>query len=99
MKKEMLIFIVEAALIKTRFLLKHSKALTEEELQNFFKALYSEGTNYTYQVFFSLMIATGCRIGEICSLSWEDVDFCNKRIHICKHYVQTFDDRERQTLL
>ena len=63
--------------------------LTEEELQNFFKALYSGGTNYTYQVLFSLMIATGCRIGEICSLSWEDVDFENKRIHICKHYVQT----------
>ncbi|WP_295093814.1 site-specific integrase [Ruminococcus sp.] len=64
-------------------------ALTEEETQNFFKALYSEGTNYTYQVLFSLMIATGCRIGEICSLSWEDVDFSNKRVHICKHYVQT----------
>lgn len=65
------------------------KPLTEEELNNFFQALYSDGTNYSYQMLFSLMITTGCRIGEICSLNWEDIDFENKRIHICKHYVHT----------
>ena len=63
--------------------------LSEEELHNFFTALYSEGTNYTYQVLYSLMIATGCRIGEICSLIWRNIDFGNKRVHICRHYVQT----------
>ena len=65
------------------------KPLTEEELNNFFQALYSDGTNYSYQMLFSLMITMGCRIGEICSLNWEDIDFENKRIHICKHYVHT----------
>lgn len=33
MKKEMLIFIVEAALIKTRFLLKHSTEKISDELE------------------------------------------------------------------
>lgn len=70
---------------------KEIKALSEKELTDFFKVLYSEDTNYTYQVFFNLMIVTGCRIGEMCSLDWEDVDIENKRIHICKHYVHTKD--------
>ena len=67
------------------------QALSEKELTDFFNALYSDNSNYTYQVLFSLLIATGCRVGEICSLDWDDIDPFNKRIHICKHYVLTKD--------
>ena len=62
-------------------------ALSEEQLSSFFKALYADDNNYIYQVFFSLLLAAGCRIGELCALSWEDVDFEKSCIHICKHFV------------
>lgn len=63
------------------------EALSEEQLSAFFKALYADEKNYVYQVFFSLLLASGCRIGELCALSWDNVDFENNRIHICKHFV------------
>ena len=33
------------------------------------------------------MLATGCRIGEICALTWDNIDFENNCIHICKHFI------------
>ncbi|MCL2053216.1 MAG: tyrosine-type recombinase/integrase [Oscillospiraceae bacterium] len=62
------------------------KAMSEEQINAFFKALY-EQDNYLYQVFFSLLLAVGCRIGELCALSWENVDFEEGRVHLCKHFV------------
>jgi integrase len=64
-------------------------ALSEEQLDNFFRLLYKEtsGQGYMYQVFFSLLLATGCRIGELCALSWDNIDFEENRIHICKHFI------------
>ena len=41
-----------------------------------------------YQVLFSLMLATGCRIGEICALTWDNIDFETNRIHICRHFAR-----------
>ena len=41
-----------------------------------------------YQVFFSMLLATGCRIGELCALTWKDIDFEKNRIHIWRHFVQ-----------
>ena len=48
-----------------------------------------------YQVFFSVMLATGCRNGEICALTWDNIDFENSSIHICKHYVVDKDGSRR----
>ena len=33
------------------------------------------------------MLTTGCRIGEICALTWDNIDFDTNRIHICRHFV------------
>ncbi|MCL2077963.1 MAG: site-specific integrase [Oscillospiraceae bacterium] len=63
-------------------------AITEDELKAFFAAIYAEKRNYVYQVFFSLLLATGCRIGELCALTWDNVDFGQGRIRICRHFVQ-----------
>lgn len=68
-------------------------ALTEEELNNFFNALFSDERYYIYQVIFSLLLSMGCRIGELCALSWSDIDFNEKCIHIHKHFVN--DERGR----
>lgn len=62
-------------------------ALSENELRDFFVALYSDDNYYMYQVLFSLLLATGCRIGEICALTWSNIDFKENRIHICQHFV------------
>lgn len=62
-------------------------ALSEDDLKAFFGALYSSENNYFYQVFFTLLLATGCRIGELCALKWNHIDFVENRIHICQHFV------------
>ena len=63
-------------------------AISEDDLQKFFAALYADEKNYMHQVFFSLLLATGCRIGEMCALTWNNVDFDEGRIHICQHYIR-----------
>ena len=62
-------------------------AINESDLQKFFTALYADKKHYMHQVFFSLLLATGCRIGEICALTWSSIDFDKGRIHICRHFV------------
>ncbi|MBQ8967246.1 MAG: site-specific integrase [Ruminococcus sp.] len=49
--------------------------------------MYADKKHYMYQVMFSVMLATECRIGEICALTWDNIDFENDRIHICKHFT------------
>ncbi len=66
-------------------------ALNENELDKFFKALLADSKNYVYQVLFSLLLATGCRIGELCALNWEDIEFEEKRVHIHRHFVTDKD--------
>ena len=66
---------------------KEVQALSEDEINAFFTALYGDSKHYMYQVLFSVMLATGCRIGEICALTWDNIDFETNRIHICRHFV------------
>ena len=63
-------------------------ALTEDELNAFYKELFSDEKYYVYQVLFSLLLSTGCRIGELCALNWNDIDFNEKCIHIHRHFIQ-----------
>ena len=67
---------------------KKVQALSEDEINAFFTALYADSKHYMYQVLFSVMLATGCRIGEICALTWDSIDFESNRIHICRHFVR-----------
>ena len=70
------------------------EVIMEDELQVFFTALYANKKHYAYQVFFSLLLATGCRIGELCALSWDSVDFKEGRIRICQHFAVDEDNKE-----
>jgi integrase len=71
---------------------KHERArvtaMTENELKAFITALYSTQRHYQYQVLFTLMLATACRISEICALTWDNIDFDEGRIGIFQHFVQ-----------
>ena len=63
------------------------RALTIEEQEAFKEAI--KGTYYCE--FLELALETGMRVGEIAALSWEDVDFTNKWIHVTKTTTRDTD--------
>lgn len=56
------------------------RALTIEEQQAFFCEL-KKGNGYYYPIL-SFMVCTGVRQGEAAALTWKDIDFKNRQIHI-----------------
>lgn len=64
--------------IITREKKKERRVLTVYETEQFLKQ--AEGTFY-YELF-ALALETGMRIGELCGLTWEDIDFRNKLLHV-----------------
>lgn len=44
-----------------------------------------------YYPFYLLMFWTGMRNGEVCALKWEDIDFNNRIIHICRTLSKDID--------
>ena len=61
------------------------KALTDDEIRKLLKA--AEGTRW--YAFVALALATGARRGELCGLSWTDVDLDAARINIRYSLSQT----------
>lgn len=59
---------------------KDLQCISVTQSETFFKAC--KDTRY-YELFY-LLIHTGMRIGEACALTWTDIDFDNKLIHINK---------------
>lgn len=57
-------------------------ALTEEEQEAFVKYLYSEKDCERWRALFTVLLGTGCRVGEIVGLRWEDCDFKENIISI-----------------
>lgn len=65
------------------------KVLILDEQQEFFDCC--KGT--FYDNFFTVMVTTGLRIGEIAALTWADIDFVKKEISITKTLLyQKFED-------
>lgn len=58
-------------------------ALTEEEESKFLEFI-SDGRYAMYKNLFITLFRTGARIGELCSLTWDDVDFKKGMINIDK---------------
>lgn len=59
---------------------KKIERLSNDEIRRFFEA--ARGTRY-YELFV-LLLFTGLRIGEACSLEWTDIDFQNNCINVYK---------------
>lgn len=68
-------------------------ALSVEEEQAFIKAL-DDPKNFRWKPLFTVMFGTGCRIGEIIGLRWDDVDFEDGFITI-DHNVTYYPRSER----
>ena len=45
-----------------------------------------------YETYFKLIIATGMRRGECCALKWEDINYAERSIHVCRNAVKTTGD-------
>ena len=51
-----------------------------------------ETVSILYETYFKLIIATGMRRGECCALKWEDVNYAERSIHVCRNAVKTTGD-------
>lgn len=60
---------------------------TFAELLRLFRVLKRNPRWQKYYTFYCLLLVTGMRIGELCALEFEDIDFENREIHVCKTKV------------
>lgn len=73
---------------------KVNRALTVEQ-QNELMSYITDHPLYDYwRPLFTVLLGTGCRIGEICGLRWEDVDLENRVIDI--NHSMTYFRRGKQ---
>ena len=63
----------------------HKRALTEDEV----RALYRVSKPHKLGFSIPLLLLTGMRRGEMLGLTWNDIDFDNREIHVSKAFVST----------
>lgn len=68
-------------------------ALTRRQQKAFLEYTKNSPVFYKWAPFFTLMLGTGCRIGEAVGLRWEDCDFENRTIDI-NHSLTYYPRRE-----
>ena len=66
------------------------KIADEETAQKIIAALEDESIKY--EIYFKLIIATGMRRSECCALQWQDIDWEQRSIHICRSAVKITGD-------
>ena len=66
------------------------KIADEETAQKIIAALEDESIKY--ETYFKLIIATGMRWSECCALQWQDIDWEQRSIHICRSAVKITGD-------
>lgn len=74
------------------------EALTVEEEKRFFDFIKN---NYTFRVYLPVMtilFGTGLRIGELCGLTWPDIDFENNVIHVRRTLSYGYDYTEEKAV-
>lgn len=77
---------------------KDLDALSLEEQKRFIIALNNFSLRETYSDQFKLLLQTGLRCGELVALTWSDVDFTKRIIHVTKT-IKNFpsDEKEDET--
>lgn len=58
------------------------RAMTVDEMERFMKYLRTCRSRLRYELLFTIMLGTACRIGEIMGLTWKDVDMEKRTISI-----------------
>jgi len=81
---------MEAVEFKSKHTPKNEKVPTENELESFL--CYLELKRPILKYFIKLVALTGMRLGEICALELNDIDFENKTIRINKAVLKTTNE-------
>ncbi len=71
--------------IKKKNIKKHSSmrhALTQEEQVEFLRYVINSPVYYRWGPLFTVMLGTGCRVGEVIGLRWQDIDMEDRMINI-----------------
>lgn len=69
-------------------------ALTLEQQRAFMKYIKNNPAFYHWSPLFTVMLGTGCRVGEVIGLRWQDLDFDNRMIsinHSITYYARRAD--------
>lgn len=74
------------------------KYLEKEELALFLQTTKEHGLNRDYAIFLTLAY-TGMRVGELCALKWNDINFEEQTISISKTYYNPKNNIKKYTLL
>lgn len=72
-------------------------ALTEPQQAAFISYVASHKTYNHWLTLFTVLLGTGCRVGEIVGLRWEDCDFTNRLIHINHSLIYRPDEKTRKS--
>ncbi len=63
---------------------KEKRALTREEQERFLNFVKTDPYYERYYNFYVVAFNTGMRVGELCGLTWDNIDFENDIIHVTK---------------
>ena len=68
-------------------------ALTVDQQNAFMDFVDSSKIYRKWKLMFVILLGTGCRIGELAALTWDDCDFSENVIHINRSYAYYADER------
>lgn len=76
---------------------KEMRVLTKAEQEKLLIAITNTDEPYAFGIF--LCLSTGIRIGELCALTWDNIDFTNKLLKIRKtlQRLRTLDESDTKT--
>lgn len=76
---------------------KEMRVLTKAEQEKLLIAITNTDEPYAFGIF--LCLSTGIRIGELCALTWDNIDFTNKLLKIRKtlQRFRTLDESDTKT--
>jgi len=77
---ELITVVPTTRLLRKMDMIKDNKEITPFSAAEFAAVLQV----VAYRDFFETAFQTGARVGELCALEWNDVNFINKTIYICK---------------
>ena len=80
-----------------KVLRKEMRVLSKAEQEKLMITITNTDEPYAFGIF--LCLSTGIRVGELCALTWDDIDFTNKILKIRKtlQRLRTLDESESKT--
>lgn len=75
---------------------KTRRALTVDQQRKFMEYVAKNPFFYHWYPFFVFLLGTGCRIGELLGLTWDDVDFRKREISVNKTLVYIKDKETKK---